>query len=64
MSEKDVGCVEHADGSSGPAVETGEGGSHSSYLKSRHLYMIAIGGKRFPRGITPSPFPPRNATID
>lgn len=47
MSEKDVDCAEHAEGSSSPVVETGAGASHT-YLKSRHLYMIAIGGKMRP----------------
>lgn len=40
VSEKDVVDSDHADGS----PEAGAKGSHS-VLKSRHLYMIATGGK-------------------
>lgn len=47
MSEKDLDSPEQADVSDGRVVETSATGSHA-YLKSRHLYMIAIGGKRRP----------------
>ena len=46
VSEKDTGTVPY-NVSSGQMVETKMAGSHSK-LKSRHLYMIAMGGKKTP----------------
>lgn len=43
LPEKDM-AAEPGNVSNGQVLETGAAGSHSK-LKSRHLYMIAMGGK-------------------
>lgn len=47
MSEKDADSAAAAHLSDGRDYETGAVAAHTK-LKSRHLYMIAVGGERYP----------------